>query len=189
MLSKFARKDYRDGYMQGRVRAGIAYQIQALRRKFGVSQTEFAAKLQKPQSVISRLENTEYGKVTVQTLLDVASSLDVALLVQFVSYPDFLQRTADMSDKALQAETIHESLSASRAQALPFAQSWEGSGVVNNQWNNRPLEQPSARTPSAADAYDREDSGAIYKLTAPQPSLAASAGISAKPSFQGGLVQ
>ncbi|MER9248922.1 helix-turn-helix transcriptional regulator [Mesorhizobium sp. M0590] len=76
-----------------------------------MSQADFAQKTGKTQSVISRLESTEYGKVTVQTLLDIASGLDVALLVQFVSYPDFLQRTADMSDKALQPETIQESLS------------------------------------------------------------------------------
>ncbi|WP_164897618.1 XRE family transcriptional regulator [Mesorhizobium sp. M6A.T.Cr.TU.017.01.1.1] len=110
-LTRFADKDYRDGYVQTQVRAGIAYQIQALRRKFGLSQSEMAARTEKKQSVISRLENTEYGKVTIQTLLDIASGLDVALLVQFVSYPDFLKRTADMSDKALQPETIQESLS------------------------------------------------------------------------------
>ncbi|WP_164757897.1 MULTISPECIES: helix-turn-helix transcriptional regulator [unclassified Mesorhizobium] len=113
-LKRYLDKDYRDGYVQTRVRAGVAYQIKALRRKFGLSQSEMAQRTEKKQSVISRLENTEYGKVTVQTLLDIASGLDVALLVQFVSYPDFLKRTADMSDKALQPDTIHESFNAAR---------------------------------------------------------------------------
>lgn len=109
-LRKFLRKDYRDGYMQTQVRSGIAYQMQAIRRKLGITQTQMSEKVGKPQSVISRLEDVEYGGVSVQSLLDIASGLDIALLVQFVSYPDFLSRTKDMSDKALQPETIAESL-------------------------------------------------------------------------------
>lgn len=113
--------------MQTHVRSGIAYQIKALREKFSQSQDQFAGKTGKPQSVISRLENTEYGKVTVQTLLDIATSLDVALLVRFVSYPEFLNRTSDMSTKALQPDTISESLnSESQNMALWPASSYEG---------------------------------------------------------------
>ncbi len=110
-LSKFLQKDYRDGYLQTAVRGNIAYQIQALREKFKLTQTAFADKLGKKQSVVSRLEDSEYGKVTVQTLLDVACSLDVALMVRFVSYPEFLTRTQNMSIEALQPQTIFESVS------------------------------------------------------------------------------
>lgn len=109
-IRKFASKEYRDGYMQTHVRGGIAYQIKALRKKFSMSQSKFACATGKKQSVISRLEDVEYGKVSVQTLLDIASSLDVALLVRFVSYPEFLNRYSDMSTKALQPDTISESL-------------------------------------------------------------------------------
>jgi transcriptional regulator with XRE-family HTH domain len=111
-LTRFQRKSYRDGYLQSHVRGGIAYQIQALRDQLGLTQTDFAARVGKPQSVISRLENTEYGKVTVQTLLDIACSLDVALLVLFVSYPEFLERTQDMTAAGLQVPTIHQSVRA-----------------------------------------------------------------------------
>ena len=120
-----ARKEYRDGYMQGRVRAGIAYQLQALRKKFGISQTEMAKRTKKTQSVISRLESEEYGRVSVQTLLDIASGLDVALLVRFVSYPTFLEQAANMSEKALQPETIHESLSKYERHKSPWSNPFE----------------------------------------------------------------
>ena len=109
-IFKFANKFYRDGFMQTQVRSGIAYQIQALREKEGLSQTAFAELTGKKQSVISRLEDTEYGKVSIQSLLDIASALNVALLVRFVSYPEFLERTQDMSVARLQPETIFESL-------------------------------------------------------------------------------
>jgi transcriptional regulator with XRE-family HTH domain len=113
-IQKFSDKLYRDGYLQTQVRSGIAYQIQALREKTGLNQTDFADKIGKKQSFVSRLESTEYGRVSVQTLLDIACKLDVALVVQFTTYPDFLARTADMSSAALQPDTITETLAAAR---------------------------------------------------------------------------
>jgi transcriptional regulator with XRE-family HTH domain len=101
-------KAYRDGYLQSHVRGGIAYQIRALRTKIGLSQVEFAEATGKKQSTISRLENTEYGKVSVQTLLDIACATDVALLVRFVDYSLFLRTTADMSPQALGPDNIFE---------------------------------------------------------------------------------
>jgi transcriptional regulator with XRE-family HTH domain len=111
-LSLFQDQEYRESYLETQVCSGIAYQIQALRHKDGSSQKEFAAKIDKPQSVVSRLENTEYGKVSVRTLLDVAGKLDVALVVKFVSYPKFLDEYDDLTSDNLAVETIKESLSA-----------------------------------------------------------------------------
>ena len=53
------------------------------------SQRAFGELIGKPQSVVSRLENEEYGKLTLQTLLDIAEKLDIALEVRFVDYPAF----------------------------------------------------------------------------------------------------
>jgi transcriptional regulator with XRE-family HTH domain len=115
-LARFDRKAYRDGYLQAKVRGMIAYQIQALREKTSLNQTDFAERIGKTQSVVSRLEDTEYGRVSVQTLLDVACALDVALVVKFASYPDFLTQTRDASVAALQPQTIQESIAAASAQ-------------------------------------------------------------------------
>ena len=88
----FERKEYRDGYVASRVRTSIALQIRALREQRSLSQREFADRLGKPQSVISRLENTEYGRVSVQTLLDIAAALDIALVVKFCALREFLTK-------------------------------------------------------------------------------------------------
>lgn len=117
-LAKFDRKAYRDGYLQAKIRGMIAYQMQALREKTGLNQTDFAKKLGKTQSVVSRLEDTEYGRVSVQTLLDVACALDIALVVKFASYPDFLFQTRDASVSALQPLTIYESIAESNVPSL-----------------------------------------------------------------------
>jgi transcriptional regulator with XRE-family HTH domain len=106
MMRLSSNKAYRDSYLDTHVRSGIAYQIQALREKLGLSQYAFAKKIGMTQSVVSRLENPEYGKVTVQTLIQVAMALEVALLIRFCSYPAFLAAIADLSPDALAVDGI-----------------------------------------------------------------------------------
>lgn len=138
-LAKFDRKNYRDGYLQSKVRGMIAYQFQALREKTGLNQTDFANKIGKKQSMISRLEDTEYGRVTVQTLLDVACALDVALVVKFASYPDFLFQTRDASVAALQPNTIYESLAqpTKPAQEKPLGKAAASAGASDQNYSSR----------------------------------------------------
>ncbi|MBH9807673.1 helix-turn-helix domain-containing protein, partial [Clostridioides difficile] len=75
----FAKKAYRDGYLETRVRNGVAAQVRALREKLGLSQTEFGKLIGKPQTVVSRLEDPDYGRVSIRSLLDVAEGANVAL--------------------------------------------------------------------------------------------------------------
>jgi transcriptional regulator with XRE-family HTH domain len=117
-LAKFAKKEYRDGFLRSQIGSGIAYQIQALRSKLRMTQQQFAEATGKPQTVISRLENSAEGAVTVRTLLDIATGANVALVVQFVAYPEFIARTEDMTDVALQPETIFETLEREAAPQL-----------------------------------------------------------------------
>jgi transcriptional regulator with XRE-family HTH domain len=97
LLAKLQKPAYRHAYVAEHVRRGIAYQIRALRDQRGWSQGKFSSLLGKPQSVVSRLEDPGYGKLTLQTLLEVANVYDVALEVRFVPYSSFLQRTRDVS--------------------------------------------------------------------------------------------
>jgi len=107
-LLSFQSKDYRDGFLEADVKAGIAYQIQALREKTGLSQAEFAKKIGKKQSVVSRLENTEYGAVNVNTLLEIAKALDIGLQVRFCDFLDVLER--DISPAGMKVDTIFETI-------------------------------------------------------------------------------
>lgn len=106
LISKLGRKKYREAYLSQHLRMFLATQIRALRG--GLSQIAFGKLLGKPQSVVSRLESADYGKVTLQTLIDIANKLDVALVVRFVSYPLFLRTTEDFSEAALKPKPYRQ---------------------------------------------------------------------------------
>jgi transcriptional regulator with XRE-family HTH domain len=103
---KLRDKAYRDAYVVSHIRVGIPYQIRALREQEGRkwSQSELGRRMRKPPNVISRLEDPEYSRHTISTLLELASAFDVALLVKFVSYSRFLNEFSDVSPSALEAD-------------------------------------------------------------------------------------
>jgi hypothetical protein len=98
-LEGLAEKDFRASYMAHSLRGFLADQIRALRGE--LSQKAFGELIGKPQSVVSRLESEDYGKVTLQTLIDIAERLDIALVVRFTDFPAFLSATADVSEAAV----------------------------------------------------------------------------------------
>jgi hypothetical protein len=90
--------EFRAAYMTQHLRGFLADQIRSLRGT--MSQAAFGRLIGKPQSVVSRLEDEDYGKLGLQTLLDIATRLDIAVVVRFVDYPNFLRMTSDFSDDA-----------------------------------------------------------------------------------------
>lgn len=67
-----------------RERAHIAMQIHHLRTKAGLSQKQLAELVGTTQSVISRLESTEYSGHSMNMLEKIASALNCALRVDLV---------------------------------------------------------------------------------------------------------
>lgn len=98
LLEKFRNKRYRDSYVSANNRRFLAQQLRAIRGE--MSQEEFGRLIGKPQSVVSRLEDPNYGKFTLQTLHEVAASLDRAVVTRIVDFPTFLRFTEDMSESA-----------------------------------------------------------------------------------------
>lgn len=108
LLIKLQNKKYRDAYVSAHVRNGIPYQIRALRDQRKWSQGELEKRSGKPQNVISRLEDPNYGKMSIPTLLDLAAAFDVALLVKFVPFSQLLSEVKDLSPEALSAQSFGE---------------------------------------------------------------------------------
>jgi len=108
MNDEFKDREYRDYFVEDNIRNGIAFQIRAIRKRQGLSQQELAVKMDKAQNVISRLEDPDYGKLTLKTLLSLAKAFDVGLLVKFVSFSELMDSIRDVSEKALAVPSFDE---------------------------------------------------------------------------------
>lgn len=78
--------------MESHIDKGLAYQLRAMREAREWSQEQLAAQVGMPQTAISRLESSNYGKATITTLKRMAKVYDVALEVCFVPFSKFVDR-------------------------------------------------------------------------------------------------
>lgn len=116
MNSDFNDKTYRDAFVEANIRNGIAFQIRALRAHRDWSQADLGARSGKAQNVISRLEDPNYGKFTIQSLVSLASAFDVALSIRFVSYSDLIGQLKHVTDADLAVPSFDEERQAIRKQ-------------------------------------------------------------------------
>jgi transcriptional regulator with XRE-family HTH domain len=107
LVGKLSNKAYRIAYVREHVKTWITYQIRALREQRGWLQGKLAREMDKPQSVVSRIEDPDYGKLTLQTLFEVAAAFDVALIVKFVDYRSFLGQTRNVGRDEMQVASFN----------------------------------------------------------------------------------
>ena len=101
-------KFFRSEYVAENVRVGIASQIKAMRNARELSQTDLAKMTGKAQSAIARFEDPDYGKFSVQSLLEIADAFDVWLSVEFIPFSMGLLRTDNRSAFALNAVSFSD---------------------------------------------------------------------------------
>ena len=106
-INRLKKKGFRDAFVQKHLTHGLAYQIRTLRNQRGWTQGELAEKLGlKTQSAVARMEDPGYGRLSIATLLKLATVFDVALSVRFLSFGKFLLEREDVSPAALGAESF-----------------------------------------------------------------------------------
>jgi transcriptional regulator with XRE-family HTH domain len=79
-------KGNRDAFVAQEIATTIPFQIRALRTARRLSQKKLGELAGMRQETVSLLENPDYGRVTIRTLLRLAAAFDVGLLVRFVPY-------------------------------------------------------------------------------------------------------
>ncbi len=83
LLQSFRDPEYRHTFVDERLRASVALQIRALRQARAMTQKELGDAIGMAQTWVSKLENPDYGKMTVATLLRLAEAFDTDLEIKF----------------------------------------------------------------------------------------------------------
>ena len=110
LLKKLKRKEYRDANVSSNVKHAIARQIRAIREQRNWTQTEMGRKAGTRQNIISRLENPDYGQISIQTLLNLASAFDVGLIVRFVKFDEFIRRNSNVTTESFEVPKFNDEL-------------------------------------------------------------------------------
>ena len=107
-FDKIKHRSYRAGYIEEHAKTHVAYQVRALREEREWTQKEFADAMGTLPSVVSRIEDPDYGKLSMQTLFEIAAAFDVALVIDYVSFPEFVSRKENVSPSALSVPSFDE---------------------------------------------------------------------------------
>jgi transcriptional regulator with XRE-family HTH domain len=95
---------YRRAFIEAHAKDTIAFQLRQMRETRGWTQGELAVKAfddPKLQSMVSRLENPDYGKYSVTTLLNLANVFDVGLVVRFAPFSEVVDWDLNKSGPTL----------------------------------------------------------------------------------------
>lgn len=109
---KLRDPEYRNAFVSSTVAARLAVRIYNLRKKSDLSQLQLAEKTGMKQARISVLEQGDYQNFTFSTLKKIAAAFQVAVIVDFVSFPDFMRWADNLKAESVTPETLEESLSA-----------------------------------------------------------------------------
>jgi transcriptional regulator with XRE-family HTH domain len=90
MLHSLRDTEYRPLFVAERLRSSVALQIRALRQERNMTQAQLGDAIGMAQTWISKLEDPDYGKMTVATLLRLAQTFDTDIEIKFRPFSKML---------------------------------------------------------------------------------------------------
>lgn len=101
-------KEYREAFVDAQISTGLAFQIRAMRTLKKWSQKALALRIGTKQEAVSRLENPDYGKFSLETLRKIASAFDVALIVRFVPFSELIDKVSSLSTRDVEVPSFSD---------------------------------------------------------------------------------
>jgi transcriptional regulator with XRE-family HTH domain len=108
LLQSFRDPEYRHAFVNERLRASVALQIRALRHSRGMTQKDLGEAIGMAQTWVSMLENPDYGKVTVATLLRLAEAFDIDVEIKFRPFSRALETLPEQGPEYFSAPSFAE---------------------------------------------------------------------------------
>jgi transcriptional regulator with XRE-family HTH domain len=149
-IRQLDEKAIRDEFVADQTRARIALLIRALREQEDRqwTQTELGKRANKPQNVISRIEDPDYGKFSLQTLLEVAAAFDLPLWVDIPEWEDWFRLIRNIPGKDTSRRSFDGTVLIERAQS---AKNQVTTRTEDNVHYLRPSAAETTTTSSSAD--------------------------------------
>ena len=94
-------KKYREAFVAEHIATTIPFQLRAMRKKLRMTQKQLGKDAGMAPERITVLEDPNYARFTVSTLLRLADALDVALIVRFAPFSELLRWASNLSDEAV----------------------------------------------------------------------------------------
>jgi transcriptional regulator with XRE-family HTH domain len=90
-------REYAASFVEAEIVTGLSFQIRALRKERGWTQTDLANETGQYQKTISDFENPNIGPGNITSLLKMAAAFDVGLIVRFAPYSELVDWASNMS--------------------------------------------------------------------------------------------
>lgn len=112
LLNSLADDEYRKAFVQERVRSSVALQIRSLRDQRKMTQQQLGDAIGMAQTWVSKLENPDYGKMTVSTLLRLANEFDTDLEIKFRPFSKTIRELPNQGPDYFRVPSFKEELKA-----------------------------------------------------------------------------
>lgn len=110
LIMKLQDKEYRDAFVASQINIELPFQVRALREERGWTQSQLAEKAGMLQPRISAIETPGKGKLNLETLLRLASALDVGLVVRFAPFSEMVEWAEDFSPDSFNVPAFPEDM-------------------------------------------------------------------------------
>ena len=105
LVNELKDPTYRHAFVEAHATDTVAFQLKRMREAKGWTQGQLAIEAfgdAKLQSMVSRLENPDYGKYSVSTLVNLAKVFDVGLVVRFAPFSEVVDWDLNKSGPTLE---------------------------------------------------------------------------------------